>query len=246
MPKYRRPLNPDQLQVLELLLKFRFATTNQIALFLNKPNQAFVFKRLKILEEQKYILRHYDNSYRLAGKPAAYSLLPDGLRQLKASGIDTTDSQLKNIYRNKLLLERSIQQHITVLSIYLGHRKDDIEVKYFTKQDLSNNAFWYFPSPLPDAYIKTDDSHSFLYVFDDRQPFFAITKTLKTLAKYEEGGIWDGTGTKFPTIILAIENANMHARLYDFIDENMEGMSIQIMDDWIKPGSQSSRLPGVY
>ncbi|HSW77540.1 MAG TPA: replication-relaxation family protein [Candidatus Chromulinivoraceae bacterium] len=81
-PKYRKKLNEEQVAVLQLLWRFRFASSEQIAKYQQKPNGKAVQKRLKIPEDQSLIAKRYDKSYKLQGKPAAYYLTPHGARML--------------------------------------------------------------------------------------------------------------------------------------------------------------------
>jgi len=73
-PKYRKQLNQEQIAVLQMLYRFRFASNEQVAKFQEKPGSKAVQKRLKILEDQGLIAKRYDKSYKLQGKPAAYYL----------------------------------------------------------------------------------------------------------------------------------------------------------------------------
>ena len=75
-PKYRRPLNSEQLAVLDCLYKVRFSSSQQIAKYLLKPNQKTIQNKLQILEERGFIGKHYDKSYKLAGRAAEYFLTP--------------------------------------------------------------------------------------------------------------------------------------------------------------------------
>jgi hypothetical protein len=81
-PKYRKKLNEEQIAVLQLLWRFRFASSEQIATYQQKTNSKAVQKRLKILEVQDLIAKRYDKSYKLRGRPAAYYLTPNGARML--------------------------------------------------------------------------------------------------------------------------------------------------------------------
>ena len=60
--KYRWPLNDDQLETLELLYKFRYGSSDLIAQYFNKPNGNFVYKRLKILQDQGFIGKRFGTS----------------------------------------------------------------------------------------------------------------------------------------------------------------------------------------
>jgi DNA-binding HxlR family transcriptional regulator len=98
-PKYRRPLNPEQLAVLDWLYKVRFSSSKQIAKYLLKPNQKTIQNKLQILEERGFIGKHYDKSYKLAGRPAEYFLTPQGARQLPADS--TNEWAIKALYKTK-------------------------------------------------------------------------------------------------------------------------------------------------
>src|SRR5437667_6662229 len=84
-PKYRKKLNEEQVEVLQMLYRFRFASSEQIAQFQAKPGAKAIQKRLKILEDQGLIAKRYDKSYKLQGKPAAYYLTPTGARAFAAN-----------------------------------------------------------------------------------------------------------------------------------------------------------------
>ena len=64
-PKYRKKLNEEQVAVLQLLWRFRFASNEQIAKYQQKLNNKAVQKRLKILEDQDLTAKRYDKSYKL-------------------------------------------------------------------------------------------------------------------------------------------------------------------------------------
>ena len=78
-----RKLNHGQLEVLLKLYRYRFGTRQLIASSLSKSNSTSIYSRLQILQVNGYIANRFDKSYKLSGKPAAYYLLPKGLRALK-------------------------------------------------------------------------------------------------------------------------------------------------------------------
>jgi predicted ArsR family transcriptional regulator len=97
-PKYRRPLNETQIEVLRLLYWLRFGTCGQIAKYLEKTDIKQVQKKLKILEDQGCISKRYEKSYKLRGRPAEYYLTPKGGRLLQAyDRKDTKPSPTKEI-----------------------------------------------------------------------------------------------------------------------------------------------------
>ena len=120
--KYRRPLNDDQLYVLELLFRFRFGDSAMLATCFDKPSSKSVQKRLKILEDQGYIAKRYDKSYKLLGKPAAHYLLPKGAKLFRAhieKPDDIPDQAIKNRYKDKDASDKFINHSFGIFNVYL-------------------------------------------------------------------------------------------------------------------------------
>lgn len=222
--KYRLPLNNNQIQVLELLYKFRFGSSDIIAHYFGKPSGAFVFKRMKILEDQGYVARRYDGSYRIQGKPAAYYLLPDGARKLQEDKkVEESKNRIKAIYKDKTVSEQFIQECLDIFSIYTALRSHNSGIKFFTKADLTHEDYEYFPQPLPDAYVKLQDGkHCFLQVHHNHQPFFVATRAIKRYLDYFENGVWDDTGTDFPIVLFVVDTVSIQKRLHKFISKNID------------------------
>lgn len=87
-PKYRRPLNLEQIAVLDWLYKVRFSSSKQIAKYLRKANLKTIQNKLQILEKRGFIYKHYDKSYKLAGRSAEYFLTPKGAQStIRTSGL---------------------------------------------------------------------------------------------------------------------------------------------------------------
>ena len=82
-PSYRRPLNQQQILLLQILYTFRFATTSLITKTLQTKHTNVISKRLKMLVDQSYIGMNYDPSYKLLGKPATYYLRAKGVAFFK-------------------------------------------------------------------------------------------------------------------------------------------------------------------
>lgn len=213
-PKYRHRLNPEQLEVLELLHKFRFASSDLIARYFNKKNGTFVYKRIKILEEQGLVGKRYENSYRLQGRPAIYYLVPDGARKLQE--IRNTDVNIKAAYKDKIASDQFIDHNLTIFKIYCDLKTlYGDRLKFFTKSELKQ--YEYFPDPLPDAYfrINTDDEHKqyFLEALQSTRPFFVSVNKARRYIQYQESGEWEDTDTDLPTVILACDSPTLQNRL---------------------------------
>jgi hypothetical protein len=216
-PKYRRPLNTSQLNVLKLLYKFRFADTELLASYGNVSHRRVIFSRINILYQQGYIGRHYDSSYRIDRKKAVYFLLPKGMKALKGlPDFDTT--VINSIYKDKIASEQFRARCLNIFTICCKLKAIyGDKIKFCTKSDLV--VFDYFPQPPPDAYIKikleTGDGatkHFFLDYYDLATPFFLHRKRIDRYIKYDEEGDWDVTKTDLPIFLSVSENPTLVKR----------------------------------
>jgi Replication-relaxation len=215
--KTRRKLNAEQLEVLELLYKFRFGSNDLIAQYFGKKSRSFVFKRLSILLEQGLIGKRFDSSYRIQGKPAAYYLLPVGARKLQETRSPEDEAvNIKAIYKDKSVSETFIQHSLNIFSTYnqlKAHYGNSLD--FFTKSDLAN--YEHYPKPLPDAFLslETEGStkHFFVEIQEASQPFFTVVRKVKKYMDYKDSGEWAITETDFPAILLICESASLQKRL---------------------------------
>lgn len=223
-PKYRKKLNQEQVAVLQLVYRFRFASSEQIAKHQEKKSNKFIQKRLKILEDQCLIAKRYDKSYKLKGKPAAYYLTSKGARALEANTNRKPDELInaKRIYKDKDVSEGFIEHSKNVLDVYLTLKTlypAQSKLNYFTKSQLSYEKYDFFPSPLQDAYIRIKASKGerefFLDIFEDNQPFFVLIRRIKKYLDYAGSGEWAryDEDNELPTVLLVVQNKSVHKRL---------------------------------
>lgn len=224
--KHRKKLNAEQLEVLELLYKFRFGSNDLIAQYFGKKDRSFVFKRLSILLEQGLIGKRFDSSYRIQGKPAAYYLTPAGARALQERRKPDEDAiNTKAIYKDKTVKEGFVRHCLDIFAIYNRLRAQHGDrFKFFTKASLNYERFDYFPQPLPDAYIRLrlggEDKQFFLDIYYDSQPFFAAARKIKSYVDYAENGEWEETGTALPVMLAICESPSLQKRLQKRIASN--------------------------
>jgi hypothetical protein len=211
-PKYRKRLNPGQLEVLELLLKFRFGTTDLIAQALGKKNGTIIKSRLNILREQEYIDRHYEGADRLQGKHAAYYLSAKGGRAVRSE--DTRI--IKRAYKDKKAGRQFIDHNLSVFAAHCRLKTTYGDtIRFFTKTDLAD--YDYFPQPLPDAFLsyKGEDGTKrfFVNVFEATTPVFALNRQIKQLIDYNAAGEWSATDSDFPTILIICDTPVLQNRV---------------------------------
>jgi biotin operon repressor len=219
-PNYRKRLNSDQLHTLELLYKFRFSSSQQIAQSFGKTSSKSVQKHLSILTDQGFISKRYDSSYKLQGKPAAYYLLPKGARSLTKLRDPSKDEpvNIKGLYKDNSVSETFIAHCLGLLSVYLRLSAQYSRMqKFYTKSDLKYDHYYYFPQPPPDACIRLATNHGikrfFLDIFEDTTPYFVMLRRVQRYLAYAEAGDWDVTDTDLPVILLVCETPSTQKRL---------------------------------
>ncbi len=222
-PKYRKKLNEEQVAVLQLLWRFRFASSEQVAKYQEKPTGKAIQKRLKILKDQTLIAKCYDKSYKLQGKPAAYYLTPHGARMLEAYKPREADEpiNIKRLYKDKDASEGFIEHCKNIFGVYLALKDlyPGKKLYFITKSQLSYEKFDFMPNPLQDACIciKTSkgDRYFFLDIFEDNQPFFVLIRRIKKYLEYAGSGDWERYDEEgvLPTILLVVQNKSVHKRL---------------------------------
>lgn len=215
--KYHRPLNSEQLAVLHWLYKSRFSTSKQIAKHLLKPNHKGIQNKLQILEEQGYIGKHYDKSYKLAGRAAEYFLTPKGARALPADS--TNEWAIKALYKNKTLSQDFIKHRLNLadLALQLQAVYGD-KLRLFTRSDMA--AYDYFPKWAPDLFLslksRTKDEpprRYFLDLWDETQPFFVSVRKARNYITYAEEGDWPSDEYALPTVLAVCLNTKMQNKL---------------------------------
>jgi hypothetical protein len=184
-PSYRRPLNSKQLDILRLLYRFRFVTSNLLTPTLKLKDPSKTNQRLRILTDQKYIGRRYKSEYRLLGKPASYHLLPDGIKALKQIPDNKFSAAvLHNIRKDFDASDQFIDRQLGVLSTFCHlSAQYGVGLRFFTQSEL--RKYSYFPKPLPYAYIRLrmgdSEKQFFLEVINDSQPFFKAIGRIKRI-----------------------------------------------------------------
>lgn len=220
--KHRRILNVEQLEVLELLYKFRFGSRSLIARYFGKKDGAFVHKRLQILVELGYIGKRFDSSYRIKGKPATYYLLPAGARILQESrDPDDTDTvNVRRLYNDGSRSEAFVAHCMKLFGLYNqleDHYGDDLN--FLTRRDLA--GLDHFPDLLSDAFVSlTRENRTynfFMEVLDDDRRFFLPDKKIRQYLLYKQSGQWAETQTPFPSVLLICRSTSMLKRAQEKI-----------------------------
>jgi DNA-binding MarR family transcriptional regulator len=231
-PTSHYALTTKQLVILNLLYRFRFATSQLLAQSTN-TNKDIINKRLKLMMELNYIGRKFEPEYHLLRKHAMYYLLPDGIKALKQiSDKKYSPKVLRTMTKEGDKSDTFINHHLAVFGLYCALRTMyGDELRFFTKSQLT--TFDHYPQPLPDAYIRIgdgdDERQFFLDVIHESQPFFIATRKVMQYVTYADEGRkeWERkTGTVLPSVLLICDSSSLKKRLQKKMrraSDNIEG-----------------------
>ena len=221
MPDGRSTLKHSQLEILELLYKYRFSSRKLLLESLGETagTDYNLYKKLEVLIKHELVAKRIEPRLKLLGVPAAYYLTTKGIRTLKQlPGHDNiTDTVIKSSYVNKTV-KNTFVNHTLATHKYtnlLTRRYSSIKV--FTKRDLAR--FSYFPKQLPDAVLSlpTDDQKQPLRFFFDiiasGTPRKAIDGRLMSYCSFFERGGWDVTNSPNPAVLLVASNVRVERQL---------------------------------
>jgi hypothetical protein len=207
-----------QLDILLSLYRYRFGTTELLAVDLGKKDRSFIYPRLVTLADQEYIARRFDDSYKLRGKHASYFVLPKGLKALHElrDRDDIDDKSIKASYRDKSTVADDFIEHcLTVYSISNMLRALYPTIDIYTKRELA--IYNYFPKKLPDLYIALvvgGDVRRYLLDYTEANtPSFVIDRWARGLINHWQDGAWQAEGDPYPPILCICENVSLEKRL---------------------------------
>lgn len=217
-PKYRRPLNEHQLRLLRTLYKFRFATTNLITEAQGAKHVRVIQARLQILEDQKYIGRLYDSSYKIERKLATYHLLPAGIRVLRKLP-DIHQAAIKSLYHDRRIKDPQRQHCLHVFAIYnYIKQRCPGEFKFYSRTELMGKD--YVPKLLPDAYLSrvksstSKPSDFFVDSLEETTPYRQLVHRIRQYIAFAESEQWEKKKQRdFLTILMICENKAVQRRV---------------------------------
>lgn len=204
MPK-QLTLNSKQIEILELLYKYRFGSRQLLAASLNmKPDS--LYRKLELLITYKFVAKRQEPINKLMGIPAAYYLTPQGLRLLQKlpDHKHITDSLIKQSYKDKTVTQSFITQTLRVYEQTNRLKAFYPDLRIFTRRDMSQYS--YFPDTLPDAFLslKTEGEPQrfFLDIIPDSLPPKPLFQRIAQYIEFFDEGGWDITDSKLPLILL--------------------------------------------
>jgi hypothetical protein len=238
-----------QLDILRLLYRFRFATSDQLTQALNAKRTNLINQRLKLLLDQQYISRKYEPEYHLLRKHAAYYLLPGGIEALKRiAGGKFSSSVFRSIRNDHNRSDQFTEECLSVFEIFcqLKAAYGD-SLHFFTRSQLVNR-YDYFADFVPGVYIRivTDGAEKdyFLEYLQSSKPFFTVIQRVKQYSDFADSGEWEeGTGSDLPKVLFVCDMPSLQKRILKRATGAMESDDLNLYvttKDELKNGSNTA------
>lgn len=143
MADKRSALKQGQIDILEVLYKYRFGSRQLVADSLGIKAGSSLYEKLNVLIKHGLVaMRQQKRLTKLLGVPAAYYLTPKGLKTLQTlDGHDyITEATIKASYRDKVLSQTFVSHTLDVYSLTntLKHQYPDLKV--YLRRDMSRLA----------------------------------------------------------------------------------------------------------
>ena len=212
----RSALKQGQIDILELLYKYRFGSRQLIAGSLGITVGSNLYDKLNVLIKHGWVAKRQEKRLKLHGTPAAYYLTPKGLRTLQALDQHDyiTDSIIKASYRDKVVSQSFVNHTLDVYRQTNLLKQQYPELKVFLRRDMSRYS--YFPDNPPDAFLslKLDDTprRFFLDVIPDSLPRNLLDKRITGYAEFFEEGGWDVTNSDLPKLLFIAGKSTTESR----------------------------------
>ena len=233
-----RQLNSKQITTLQLILRFRYITADNLA-HARDITYNSAYSALEILKNTGYLGKIHDKSYRLLNKSARYFLTPRALiylRDLKDSKIDK--ALLLNRRYESQRSQAFIDQQIAIHAVYIDLSRRFGDDKAFVATDLVGTEG--IIKPLPSLYVKiASNNHFFIELVDGQHLFLAKKRIRKYIENYDNNEWeWD----TYPNVYFVRSNANDRSKLTKYVEAQMEDAYLDADDFSIYMVSKISNI----
>ena len=203
-----------QIEIINLIYKYRYLNRIQIQSFLNHKNKKNINTWLKDLIEKQFLNRIYSITIGNNTKPAIYYTGINAIRYYKTKeGYNA--AYLKNLYRDNKRSQSFIDEQILLADICLDllsiNNKGEIHYEFETAADVTSNSPYHFMGELSPQLIftkkqKTEFRQYILVLLDSTLPKYMIKKKLKNYIEFFYTNEWEeNTGQPFPTILFGCQ-----------------------------------------
>jgi hypothetical protein len=225
--KHRSTLRAEQIELLELVAKFRFVTVELISKWREK-SKATVYERFAVLEDLGYLQKRYEKSWKLLGRPAIYSLTGKGIRAVCAYKPDYfSDAVIRNQYKNRSASLQLVDHSLDVAKLCLQFNKQ-YKCKLFSKPEM--DRYEAFMRPLSDLYICTDctdkEGRQIYYLLEAVEGgtfTWIIRKRINAHQEWFDDNNKEGWEFEdnYPTLLLVCDNKSTEKRIHRLTNDSI-------------------------
>ncbi len=222
--------NDAQIEILKLVYTFRYVSAPLLA-SLRRTHETTTRVSLEKLRSKGLLNKKFDKSYRLLGKPAGYSLNPDGVRFI-SEHTEVNKKYAHSMYKNASASESFVDHSLNILASYIALSESYPDTfTIFTRAetvDYEDN----FPKTLPNLYLsrnktsKTLPNYYMLDILSDVQKN-VMYKKIEMYIDHHESGDWEED--EYPTVLLVLDNSYIEDFTQKIIEERKD--SRYILDD---------------
>lgn len=216
MADKRLALNQKQIEILELLYKYRFGSRQLLADSLGIKSGTSLYERLNVLISRGLIAMRQEKRSKLLGVPATYFLTPKGLRALQSlDGHNyVTEAIIKSSYKDKVLSESFVLHTLKAYGITNALKRRYQKLRVYLRRDMSR--YDYFPDNPPDAFLSLklggETKRFFLDVIPDSLPRNVLDRRIANYLTFFEDGGWEATNSELPALLLIAEKGTTETR----------------------------------
>lgn len=201
-------MNTKQVELLETVFRFRFVSVLVLEKLWPDMNRSVIRSRLEVLRKRGLIGKFHEPEYRLAGKPAAYYLLPAGIDALRKH-TDHDEQTLHAMYKNRSVSVEFIDHALAAAEVCVHLTQTHSGMEYYTPTEL--NAFEYMPKRTVDGLFRLDNRW-FVLVYIEVSANAVYKQQLNKLIGYHESMEWEvNMSVEFPAVLLVCENQKLES-----------------------------------
>ena len=215
-----RKLNDKQLDVLITILRFRYVTADNLALYRNITHNS-AYSALEILSRTGYIGKLHDKSYRLMNKSALYYLTKHGVDLLKTivepeQPEAIWKSRLRDATRSTEFIDQQVAIH-AAYNILKGQLGDSADIA--TTLELYGTEG--IIKPIPGLLVTPKRGSHYCVELADNQHLFLIRKRIRKYIQNYDNHEWGWE--EYPDVyIVRTTTANDRTRLRKYASLKME------------------------
>ena len=212
------PITNKQIEIINLIYRYRYLNRIQIQSFLNHKNKKNINTWLKDLTNKQYLNRIYSNTIGNNTKPAIYYAGINAIRYYKTKE-GCNICYLKNLYRDNERSQSFIDEQILLANICTSlssvNNKSEVHYEFVTAADVTSNSPYHFMGELSPQLIFTKKTKEefrqyVLVLLNTAQPKYMIKKKLKNYIEFFFTNEWEeNTKKPFPTVLFACQTKEL-------------------------------------